>query len=194
MTFIKSDWTVKLQSSSSSHVKWRASGGNHLFKVTAKRTGTDEMHVFTNAKMPKRMCVCVYVDNVTRIKIKPLAPRSNVRPLTFRVWPAVPSRPVSRRLPRAGQEEGGLKIIFKCQHSVCWRTDWQIEVSCRERRESVPIQVVNRRWRERGVEEKKGGEKGGLLLPLHNKSGKRAHISFPVECWQTGKLNRNSQN
>lgn len=67
---------------------------------------------------------------------------------------------------------------IKYQHSIVVSAAEQIEVSCGERRESVPVQVVNRRWRLRGG---RGGERevrrgGGLLLPLHNEWGEKSHI------------------
>ena len=70
---------------------------------------------------------------------------------------------------------------MRYQHWMLLSAVEQIEVSCRERRESVPVQVVNRRWRLRGgrVERGRRGEKrewGGLLLPLHNEWGEMPHI------------------
>lgn len=48
------------------------------------------------------------------------------------------------------------KKKIKCQHSLLLSAVEQIEVSCGERRESVPVQVVNRRGRLRGG---RGGER-----------------------------------
>lgn len=69
------------------------------------------------------------------------------------------------------------KIIY--QRSISLSAVEQIEMSCGERRESVPIQVVNRRWRLRGGwggEREVKRERGGLLLPLYNEWGEMPHI------------------
>lgn len=131
---------------------------SHLFKVTDIQTRTDaytHAHIITHnmqkCLLPACACVRVYGRRHVYVNINPAGAVFKCQ--TFNLFEFDLRWHVSRRPSRARRRDTDLKekiikdvkIKIKYQHSILLSAAEQIEVSCRERRESVPVQVVNRR-------------------------------------------------
>lgn len=155
------DCGVKLQSSSSSYVKYEET---QVVRAIYLRSQTlvhkcpytyNTMH----AKMPKQIHAFVWRTSLAW-EDQPFwlwAQMSDLYPFRFDLWwcpdLSVADRYVletrERERERWGRMEG-VKYKNKIKMPTLRSAGEQIEVSCWERRESVPIQVANRRWGLRG--------------------------------------------